>query len=32
VVLLATTFILLGLAAWATRRRLAIVGGGGGSR
>jgi putative spermidine/putrescine transport system permease protein len=31
-VLLATTLILLGLTAWATRRRLAIVGGGGGSR
>jgi putative spermidine/putrescine transport system permease protein len=31
-VLLVTTLILLGLTAWATRRRLAIVGGGGGSR
>jgi hypothetical protein len=32
VVLLGTTLILLGLAAWAMRRRLAIVGAGGGSR
>jgi putative spermidine/putrescine transport system permease protein len=31
-VLLTTTLALLGLAAWATRRRLAVVTGGGGSR
>jgi putative spermidine/putrescine transport system permease protein len=31
-VLLVTTLFLLGITAWATRRRLAIVGGGGGSR
>jgi putative spermidine/putrescine transport system permease protein len=31
-VLLVTTLILLGITAWAMRRRLAIVGGGGGSR
>jgi putative spermidine/putrescine transport system permease protein len=31
-VLLVTTLVLIGITAWATRRRLAIVGGGGGSR